>query len=285
MALIKCSECGREISTKAGACPHCGCPVSESIKPKTENQPKVEKEEPVEIEDSQDIVTPESTTVSPIQQPESNEKEKEVKNPKEGYFKLLLYWVFSLLASLGLVVLIVLAIINLTPEILEQNLGVFILAAENTTLIPNASTYTIIIILIGFLFESSHLKNNKLMVAISMICYISIGLNIGGLYASDITILQILMWLDLVLGIGLGILIFSKTEKPFRSVGRSFLILSIAQFLSCVYIFIILWRLERGESFDPSKDKFLYYCFVIYYYCCISIPFKMVKKYVKALLK
>ncbi len=30
MALIKCSECGREISDKAAACIHCGCPVSYS---------------------------------------------------------------------------------------------------------------------------------------------------------------------------------------------------------------------------------------------------------------
>lgn len=28
MALIKCSECGKEISDKATACPGCGCPVS-----------------------------------------------------------------------------------------------------------------------------------------------------------------------------------------------------------------------------------------------------------------
>lgn len=28
MALIKCSECGREISDKASSCPHCGCPVA-----------------------------------------------------------------------------------------------------------------------------------------------------------------------------------------------------------------------------------------------------------------
>ena len=30
MALIKCSECGREISDKAAACIYCGCPISES---------------------------------------------------------------------------------------------------------------------------------------------------------------------------------------------------------------------------------------------------------------
>lgn len=29
MALIKCPECGKEISDKASACPNCGCPSSE----------------------------------------------------------------------------------------------------------------------------------------------------------------------------------------------------------------------------------------------------------------
>lgn len=29
MALIKCSECGKEISDKAAACPNCGCPLAE----------------------------------------------------------------------------------------------------------------------------------------------------------------------------------------------------------------------------------------------------------------
>ncbi len=32
MALIKCKECGKEVSDKAGACPNCGCPIEkESI--------------------------------------------------------------------------------------------------------------------------------------------------------------------------------------------------------------------------------------------------------------
>lgn len=30
MALIKCQECGKEISSKAQACPNCGCPVEAS---------------------------------------------------------------------------------------------------------------------------------------------------------------------------------------------------------------------------------------------------------------
>ena len=31
MALIKCIECGKEVSEFADSCPHCGCPVSMSI--------------------------------------------------------------------------------------------------------------------------------------------------------------------------------------------------------------------------------------------------------------
>ena len=29
MALIKCKECGHEVSDRASACPNCGCPASE----------------------------------------------------------------------------------------------------------------------------------------------------------------------------------------------------------------------------------------------------------------
>ncbi len=34
MALIKCDECGKQVSDKASACPHCGAPVE---KEKTKN--------------------------------------------------------------------------------------------------------------------------------------------------------------------------------------------------------------------------------------------------------
>ncbi len=32
MALMKCQECGKEISDKAEACPHCGCPVEKMLR-------------------------------------------------------------------------------------------------------------------------------------------------------------------------------------------------------------------------------------------------------------
>ncbi|MBD5083707.1 MAG: hydrogenase maturation nickel metallochaperone HypA [Clostridiales bacterium] len=31
MALIKCFDCGKEISDRAGICPFCGCPISELL--------------------------------------------------------------------------------------------------------------------------------------------------------------------------------------------------------------------------------------------------------------
>jgi hypothetical protein len=31
MALIKCIECGKEVSDKASTCPNCGCPLSEMV--------------------------------------------------------------------------------------------------------------------------------------------------------------------------------------------------------------------------------------------------------------
>lgn len=37
MALIKCSECGKEISDKATACVHCGCPLSASVSKSSES--------------------------------------------------------------------------------------------------------------------------------------------------------------------------------------------------------------------------------------------------------
>lgn len=39
MALIECSECHKEISDKAVACPHCGSPTAPSVAPKQSEPP------------------------------------------------------------------------------------------------------------------------------------------------------------------------------------------------------------------------------------------------------
>lgn len=38
MALIKCTECGKEFSDKAAICPHCGCPIEDVLKTMAEKQ-------------------------------------------------------------------------------------------------------------------------------------------------------------------------------------------------------------------------------------------------------
>lgn len=42
MALIKCSECGKEISDKAATCIHCGCPIEATNNNSKENEKIVE---------------------------------------------------------------------------------------------------------------------------------------------------------------------------------------------------------------------------------------------------
>ena len=47
MALIKCEDCGHEVSTRAIACPNCGCPViSYSEKKDISKKRVVRKKEP-----------------------------------------------------------------------------------------------------------------------------------------------------------------------------------------------------------------------------------------------
>lgn len=43
MALIKCKECGKEISDQASSCPNCGCPVSDGTNPH-ENEMQLQSE-------------------------------------------------------------------------------------------------------------------------------------------------------------------------------------------------------------------------------------------------
>lgn len=39
MALINCPECGKDVSTSADACPHCGYPINKQASLNTEEKP------------------------------------------------------------------------------------------------------------------------------------------------------------------------------------------------------------------------------------------------------
>lgn len=43
MALIKCTECGKEISDKASVCPNCGCPVEQMSRSEVSNATSVKQ--------------------------------------------------------------------------------------------------------------------------------------------------------------------------------------------------------------------------------------------------
>lgn len=42
MALIICPECGKEISSRATSCPHCGCPITEETLSEVNNEQNIE---------------------------------------------------------------------------------------------------------------------------------------------------------------------------------------------------------------------------------------------------
>ena len=71
MSLVICEECGKEISDKAKACPHCGCPIDVSDK-KDELETKTVEEQ----KEEQDIEDKESNVVSNAESKESVKKSK-----------------------------------------------------------------------------------------------------------------------------------------------------------------------------------------------------------------
>ena len=58
MALIKCPECGREISDRAVFCPHCGFPLSENKSFEDEEENKAEIQKLCTFMGSKSIATP-----------------------------------------------------------------------------------------------------------------------------------------------------------------------------------------------------------------------------------
>lgn len=51
MALIKCSECGKEYSNLAQACPNCGCPTRNDTNNKTTAKSPLYHDSNVEIDE------------------------------------------------------------------------------------------------------------------------------------------------------------------------------------------------------------------------------------------
>ena len=54
MSLVKCPECGKDVSNLAEQCIHCGCPLQKQIKYKSYKAIKKEKEYKREIEKKQE---------------------------------------------------------------------------------------------------------------------------------------------------------------------------------------------------------------------------------------
>lgn len=64
MALIKCPECGHQVSTFAAACPQCGCPIGEEQVASVQQQPA-----PAPVQ--QPATAPVQRPAAPVQQPAS----------------------------------------------------------------------------------------------------------------------------------------------------------------------------------------------------------------------
>lgn len=90
MSLIKCSECGREISDKATACPHCGAPV------------EIESDEPVKEDNSEEEYTsktektPDDSVVT-----ETNNIMENTDKPKKKSKRILIIVIVAVLAVVG----------------------------------------------------------------------------------------------------------------------------------------------------------------------------------------
>ncbi|MGF1819067.1 hypothetical protein [Vibrio alginolyticus] len=98
MALITCTECGKEYSDKASACINCGCPTEVNIPPPQQEPEQTDIQNGLEVE-------PQSFTPEPKVQNEQavqEDSESEVKQPSK--VKTLLIWgpiIFLALTIMG----------------------------------------------------------------------------------------------------------------------------------------------------------------------------------------
>ena len=79
MALLKCPECGKDVSDKAAACPQCGCPVLEMCINKEAKEEQLEQ-------DAEEFEKEEKTTDTIIES-QDNEGVAEGRKEEENYFE------------------------------------------------------------------------------------------------------------------------------------------------------------------------------------------------------
>lgn len=86
MALIKCPECGKEISEKAFTCPHCGYPICDKSLKESDAQEDVEDKKTIEV--NNDIISKYNNTAP--------------KNSSATAIILIIIFVLALLGIIGL---------------------------------------------------------------------------------------------------------------------------------------------------------------------------------------
>lgn len=91
MALIKCPECGEQISDKAQSCPHCGCPSSEFKVQKKDQDVNVEILRRKQSDDGKKIPVAEApekdSKKSEYQQESQGIRKKELSNPYSNRYR------------------------------------------------------------------------------------------------------------------------------------------------------------------------------------------------------
>ena len=162
--MIKCPECGKEISSKAVSCPHCGCPISAA-------QSKVvdAEVEPLKEEAKKESVQPQQTVSncdSQIQQYESEIKSCQHKRT------VMITWgsILSALSIIGIIVFTILLALGLArelpnadanPELAGRLVGIVVFYYCMIILFAFAITGGIALIVVGAVSNTVKIKKRE----------------------------------------------------------------------------------------------------------------------------
>lgn len=83
MALINCTECGKQVSDKASFCPHCGCPVPVILETLGTHIPDVSNTETYEQVEDLANGTATTTEPEPVRCPQCNSTQ--ITGKKKGF--------------------------------------------------------------------------------------------------------------------------------------------------------------------------------------------------------